>query len=400
MIFNLLSELTKVPDLKIIALSMNDGTLADKLNKAGIETYIIHENNNSFGRLFINARKLFKGRNIDIIHSHRYKENLLAALLSRSLRAKKLITTIHGLPELALADGSQGRITALKSNFYYFVLNKIFDKTVAVSHDIEHEIVRRYRFNRGKIEVIHNGIPVPTNTSAAQKIKKASNELFHIGTVGRMVRVKDFDLFLEVAAGMRKQNYHASFSILGDGPLKEHLIQKAKDLKIDDCVEFIEPMADPNPYYKSLDIYMNTSIHEGIPLSILEAMSHGVPVVAPRVGGIPEIISGPNEGMLVEKRTVDNFGNSCLMLITNKEVYDEMSEAGWKKVLSSFSSKAMMRSYLRTYESLGESADDGTLITRLRQYKHMTPVTPRRSVIGYQAFTEFEAFGVDIVVHL
>lgn len=350
MVYNLLSELKKEPGLKIIALSLNEGTLLDKLQTAKIETYIIPETSNSFISLCWKARKLFKDKKIDIIHSHRYKENLLAVFLSKSVRNIKLITTIHGLPEMALTGVNQGSLTVLKNKFNYFILKTIFDKIVSVSHEMKHGLVQRYRLNPEKIEVIHNGIPLPAIND--QGMNKSSNGPLHIGTVGRMVPVKDFDLFLEVAAEIKKRKEKVRFSILGDGPLKKHLVQKAKDLKIEDSVDFVAPMTDPAPYYNSLDIYMNTSIHEGIPLTILEAMSFIKPVIAPNVGGIPEIIDDGKSGVLVKNRSPQEFMHKSLSLINDEDTRTSISRMGRNKVEEEFSLSLMASSYSKMYHDV------------------------------------------------
>ena len=99
LIFNLLSSLQKYSDLNIIAISLNEGTLTQKLRENNIETYVIPENKYSFPKIFSKALYFLRHRKIDIIHAHRYKENLLALLLNRFFHSKGLITTIHGLPE-------------------------------------------------------------------------------------------------------------------------------------------------------------------------------------------------------------------------------------------------------------------------------------------------------------
>ena len=126
--------------------------------------------------------------------------------------------------------------------------------------------------------VSHNGIPVPRQVEAGGD---ASASEIHIGTVGRLVPVKDHALFLDTAAAIRCRGGRAWFSILGDGPLREALMRQAAEIGLDRFLEFLPPRPDPWMYHRSLDIYLNTSIHEGMPLSILEAMACGKPVVAP-----------------------------------------------------------------------------------------------------------------------
>ena len=348
MIFNLLNKLKDQPDMKMIALSLNEGILADKLRHAGIETHIIPEGKNSLAKVFARAFKLLRKRNIDIIHAHRYKENLLALLLTKSLGVKRLVSTLHGLSEPPCHTQNGGNSIGLKTRINYFVLNRFFTRVVVVSHDIKNVLIEKNGFHAGKVDVVHNGIDLPR--SPISRVPDSSSRFFHIGTVGRMVPVKDFNLFLEVAAEIKKHTDAVRFSILGDGPLKKQLIKRAHELKIGDCVQFLTPRQDPLSYYQSLDLYLNTSLHEGIPLSILEAMACGKPAVAPRVGGMPEIISNGEYGLLVEGREPERFVSSCMMLMNNRKLSLRMGESASKRIETYFSSFKMAESYRQVYQ--------------------------------------------------
>ena len=308
-------------------------------------------------------QKLLKKRKIDIIHSHRYKENLLGFLLAKAVGVKKLITTMHGLSEPPLAstyERNANKPVGFKTKIDYYMLNNHFTRVVAVSQEMKNTLIQKYGFKEEKVEVIYNGIPIPFAQRSMPSAPCSVPSSFHIGTVGRMVPVKDFNLFLEIAAEIMEQinsnfefrisnfkNIH--FSILGDGPLKDKLTQKAKDLKIDNCVEFLSPMPDPMPYYQSLDLYLNTSLHEGIPLSILEAMACGKPVVAPKVGGIPEIISHEENGVLIEAREPKKIADSCLRLMQDEDLRKNLGEDASKRIAEYFSNSKMAGCYQRLY---------------------------------------------------
>lgn len=347
MIFTLLKELKKDPSLKIIALSLNEGILVEKLREAGIDVSVISEKEHAFPAICFKAFRLLKGRKIDVIHSHRYKENLIALFFGKFVGAKRLVTTLHGLPE-PLYGNVDGR-AKWTAKINHFLTRHFFTSVVAVSHDIKKTLVDRYHFDLAKVEVIHNGLEMPKQ-SPAVLARTAGPRQFHIGTVGRMVPVKDFALFLKIVAEIGAQMKNVRFSILGEGPLKEELVQRAKILRVDDCVDFFSPVTDPFPYYRSLDIYLNTSLHEGIPMSILEAMACGVPVVAPKVGGIPEIISDEVEGVLIEGREPKGFVQACVKLVKNGDLRAAMGKSGLRRIASHFGSAATAASYRKVYE--------------------------------------------------
>ena len=194
MVFNLLNRLKDDPELEIIALSLNEGVLSDKLRRAGLETYVIPERKHSFTIIFLKAIGLLGKRRIDCIHTHRYKENLLGLLLSKVLGAKKLITTMHGMSEhrqsAGKGDDDDERLS-LSTKINYYMLKKQFTDVITVSNEMKETLTRKFGFTPENVKVIHNGIPFPQPLSLP-----VSTPFFHIGTVGRMVPIKDYDLFL------------------------------------------------------------------------------------------------------------------------------------------------------------------------------------------------------------
>jgi glycosyltransferase involved in cell wall biosynthesis len=346
MIFHLLNKLKDDASVQILALSLNNDTLAIKLRDIGVDTWVTPENQNGFLKIVFTARRLFKGKRIDIIHSHGYKEDILAFLLAKLLSVGRLIATLHGMPE-PLRNGQGSSLKArLIHGLDYGILGRYFTRIVPVSLEMKERLIREYRFSAEKIRVIHNGIAPPPDGLYPGPSDGGS---FHIGTVGRLVPVKDFDLFLEVAAHMKGSDEGVKFSILGDGPLKEHLVRRARELGIEACVEFLAARPDPFPYYRSLHLFLNTSLHEGIPLTVLEAMACGLPVVAPRVGGIPEVIEDGRQGLLVEQRTPADFARSCLEIIRSEGLRAAMGSSARERFADHFSSSRMASSYLDLY---------------------------------------------------
>jgi len=345
MIFNLLKHLKEYPGLDLLAFSLNEGTLSQKLQEVGIKTYVVREDKYNFFQIYKRIFRVLKSRGVDVIHSHRYKENLIALLLHPFFTSARLLATIHGLPESL--PGKKGLKSNGISRLNLFILRNYFSRIIAVSEEMKKALVQKLGFSPGKIQVIHNGIGLPPEIGAI------SQNGFHIGTTGRMVPVKDYQLFLDVAAIVGKEAPHIRFSILGNGPLKDQLRKKATELHaLDGHVNLVPPQPDPFPYYNSLDLYLNTSLHEGLPMSILEAMACGKPVIAPNVGGIPEIISHTQEGFLVEERKPEDFAHACLSLVRNRALRNQMGQAAREKIAKSFSASKMAQSYYEFYMSI------------------------------------------------
>jgi glycosyltransferase involved in cell wall biosynthesis len=349
MIATLLTSLKRDPNFHIVALALNEGTLVSRLRDAGIELYVIPEDKIGFLGIVRKAYGLLKDRSIDIIHSHRYKEDIVALLLARRMGIDRLVATIHGLQEAGHRMSSRRRYEGLKARIDNFLLGRYFSRMIAVSEEMRQTLVKQHGYSRSNLDVIYNGI---ANVDRLDRHYVERKSEFHIGTVGRAVPIKDFGLFLEIAVEVRKRSKRVCFSILGDGPLRKQLMDRAKALTVADAVEFLAPRPDPTSYYQSLDLYLNTSIHEGIPMSILEAMAMGLPVVAPRVGGIPEMIDHEEEGSLVDSRRAVDFADACLRLIGDEGLRRKLGDKAFYRVRKQFSSEEMTRAYARMYQEL------------------------------------------------
>jgi len=345
-IFSLLRELNESASLRMVALSLNEGILTEKLRAAGVPTHVIPESRHSFAAILLRAARLFKGKRIAGIHSHRYKENLLAWLLARRIGANNVLTTIHGLPEPANGTPREARAARWRSRLDY-ALVKRFRCAVAVSEEMKATLIRQHGFRPERLRVIHNGAALP---SPPEDPECASGGYFHIGTVARLVPVKGLDLFLNAAAAIRREAPHVRFSILGDGPLRGELMQKAADLRLDECVKFLAPRPDPTAFYRTLHVYLNTSLHEGIPLSVIEAMACGTPVVSSAVGGIPEIVRDEQDGFLIRPRDADLFSRRCLSLMRDDGLRRSMGRHASTRARSHFSVSAMAGAYSSLYD--------------------------------------------------
>lgn len=349
MVFHLIDRLAADPNARVTALAQNEGVLAAKLRERGIQVVVVPEASTSFVGAVRKAFSAIRSQHFDVVHTHRYKENLLGFCLSKLLHVKVLVATMHGMPESPIAQRGRPRGLGVTAKGNHLLLRHAFSKVVVVSDDMRKVLVDRHGFASTDLEVIHNGITVPAAVESAEKREAGP---LRIGTVGRFVPVKDYALFLEVAAAIAREAPDVRFSLLGDGPLKEDLRRKAENLGIGELVEFREPVPDPMSYYGSLDLYLSTSVHEGIPLSILEAMACGRPVVAPRVGGIPEIVSSDAEGCLVDSRRPEDFARVCLQLLGDRRRSIAMGRAARERVQSAFSDRAMADAYRDLYRGL------------------------------------------------
>jgi glycosyltransferase involved in cell wall biosynthesis len=359
-IYNLLSCLGRAPELRVVALGLNEGRLTARLREAGITTFVVPEARHTPIGILWRAARLLRHERVTVIHSHRYKENVLAWLLAKRLGVTELVSTMHGLPESPSRRGTDIQKLGRWQRFDQLLLRNRFTSVVAVSDEMKRALVGRYGFREAQIRVIRNGGKFPADLSPAP----SPGESFHIGTVGRMVPIKGLDLFLEVAARLRRRVRGVRFSILGDGPLREELARQATALGIADAVTFEAHRPDPFGYYRSLDLYLNTSVHEGLPLSVVEAMACGKPIVSAAVGGIPEIVEHGKDGYLVEGRDPAVFAECCLSLMRDPVLWSDMATRAASTAHNRLSAGAMAEAYRRLYGELGPRRHPSGIVAR------------------------------------
>jgi len=345
MAYYLLKGLKGYNKLSLSAILLNKGKLDEEIRKQGIRVYVVEEHNKSFFNILMDIRNIIKKLSPDVLHSHRYKENIIAFLISRSIRGLKLIATQHGLPEVN--RGSTSLKHRMISRWNLFMLSKYFYRVVVVSQDIKELFEKKIKFDYKKISIIHNGIMI---TDIPPKLDNRGT--FVIGSAGRVFPVKDYPFMVEIANEVLKKTKDISFQLAGDGPDRPRLEALIKRYGIDRQFVLKGHLSDMSEFYKGLNLYLNTSIHEGIPMSILEAMAHGLPVIAQNVGGLHEIVDDGIQGYLVNEKDPGAFADKCILLYKNKVLWKKMSQAAREKVARNFSVPNMAQQYHNLYTSV------------------------------------------------
>lgn len=340
MTFSLLKGLSRFKEFELFVVVLNSGKLSQKIQSLGIPVFIIEEHKYSFFKLVLQIKKIVQHIAPDIVHSHRYKENLISFINWKFHPGCRLIATQHGMPE----EFGKNKIKAQMVNHFNFLLLSFgFDKMVVVSGDMKKKLIRKYGFNKNDIDVIRNGVG---EVIAKAEIK---DKKFVIGSAGRLSPIKDYPLLIEIAKAMVKVNDQVIFKLAGDGPEKSRLCHMVQRYGLEKQFEFLGQLEDMEAFYNTLDVYLNTSLHEGIPMTILEAMARGIPVVAPDVGGIREIIQDGADGFMVKERDASNFAEKCLYLCREKKVYRKMSICAVKKIEEKFTMHHMADQYYQLY---------------------------------------------------
>jgi glycosyltransferase involved in cell wall biosynthesis len=173
-----------------------------------------------------------------------------------------------------------------------------------------------------------------------------------VGIVGRIFPIKNHVLFLQAAARIAARDPAARFVIVGDGPLRFALERQARELQIAERVVFTGWRRDLVRIYADLDVLVVSSDNEGTPVSAIEAMAAGCPVAATRVGGLPDLITDGESGLLVPPRDAACLANAVSRILTDGEFAQSLGRNGRNAVRRRFGIKRLIRDIDRLYNEL------------------------------------------------
>ncbi len=351
--FTLLKALYNEPSLDLSAIILNPGKLAWQLENLGIDVTVLDESKDNFIQLRRKIVEILGGANIDIIHSHRYKENVLAALVKNRCGIKCLVQTIHGISESSrgFAMYKARAYTAVNRSF----TKRYFDKIITVSNDIEQRLQKNLPPSR--LITIHNAIdpqaikPAKT-TDAIRREFNIDNNTPLIGSTGRMVPVKAYDLFLKMAQVILENRPDVRFMLVGDGPLRQSLQELSVRLKIADKVIFAGFRDDIMDVMNAFDIFVISSYHEGVPMALLEVMSLKKAIISTAVGGIVEVIEDGVSGLLVKPNSVVALAEVCIEVLNNSELKSTLEDGARTRIEEEFNIDGQSKKILELYREL------------------------------------------------
>ena len=241
------------------------------------------------------------------------------------------------------------------SRWHYGLDSLLADRMIAVS-----DYVRRFTIDNfplmqpEKFVVIRNGIHCRQfeNVAGAAELRASlgiSADAPVIGFVGRLTEQKGVAYLIDATRDLVKTSPEARIVIVGEGDLAEELRARAKDLP---QVIFAGFQRDIPRYLAMFDIFVLPSLWEGLPMSILEAMASGKPVVATGVSGTPEVVVDNATGFVVEPKNVPQLQERLSELVRDKELRRKMGAAGRERVVAEFSAEGMVRATEALYEKL------------------------------------------------
>lgn len=296
--------------------------------------------------------KIRQGR-YTIVHTHSSKAGILGRWAARLAGVPIIVHTPHG----HVFYGYYERVPT----YLFIVLERltarITDKIITLTEAGIREHVERRIAPREKFISIHSGVDLapytelPPDPAAARKRFGLSPDCLVVGSVGRFEPVKGYDILLRAAGLLRTRQPKVQFLLAGEGEEAPHLKRLAEELQVDDRVFFPGWQQELPHVLSALDLFVLPSRNEGMGRVLVQAMAMGTPIVATRVGGIPEVLGEGETGLLVAPDDPIELAAAIERLLTDRELAGKIGEAGRRRA-SAYSADKMVADIESLYDTL------------------------------------------------
>lgn len=320
----------------VVSLYRCDTILTKKLNNAKIPVYYLDKKPGLDLNCIPKLRKLIREQHPDVIHTHIHAlKYAFAASLGLGI---PMLRTIHSIASQdAEADTSINR----------FLFLHRFVTPVAISDAIAQTVSEYYRIPSHDIPVVLNGVDFSRSKPKQSYALQSPAQLIH---VGRFCEVKNHECILHALAALKEKGCFPHLKLFGSGELLDTIRSLSHSLGLSDQVEFCGLTDNIYPYLSDADIFLLPSKWEGIPMSIIEAMGTGLPIIAANVGGIPDMLTDRKSGILISP-DAQSLSSALTELLADADLRQHLGQAA-KQASAAFSAEAMANDYLTLYQKL------------------------------------------------
>ncbi len=325
------------------------------LEEAGIEVRYLGKRPGFDYRMYYRLPPVLKECRPDIVHTHLH---VLRYALPFLLLCKKvsLLHTVHNLAEREI----EPRLRWLQ----HYALNHGV-VPVAVAEEVALSVEHLYGIQRCR--VISNGIPTDRYARPQTPRKEwraregfGENDVLFV-CVARFAPQKNHALLLRAFAQRPASDPNAHLVLVGDGTLREKLEEQVNNLGLARQVHFLGLRTDIPDVLGAMDVFVLSSDYEGNPLSVMEAMAAGLPIVSTAAGGVPDLFESGKEGLIVQPGDVQGLSNSMSFLLGNRELRQSLGMAAPRRARENFDVATMAQAYQEFYENL---VDDSHRLNR------------------------------------
>ena len=331
------------------------GRLAADAERSGIKVHAFEKPGGpSPGIVFKIARQLRIDRP-DVLHSHNHLVHHYGVVAGKLAGVPVLVNTRHGSERVMSSSPTGSFVSTIpvdrRSDLIYRATLPFVDSVVLISEATRRFYVQHRGVPASKARVILNGAHLEKFLHSPAH-PGGSPPRVRFGTAARLVPVKDHYTLLRAFATVVREIPHAQLAIAGDGPLRQELEAFTRKLNLTQRVTFIGALPDTPKFLSELDVFVLSSLSEGMPISLLEAMAAGLPIVSTRAGGVDEVAIEGKNAFISEPADVDGLARAMIKMASRSDLA-EMGALGREKVKTGFRIENSWAEYHKLFLSLG-----------------------------------------------
>lgn len=331
----------------IVCIDGNVGEIGKQLEKSGVPIEVLNRKQGFDLSLVRSLHRLIRNLGIDIVHCHQYTPYVYGWMASVTTGVK-VVFTEHGRFH---PDRYRTKAKLINPVMAHFT-----DKLVAISEATRGALARYEFMPHGKIDVIYNGIEGmrrdEVSVSRLRNTLGIAQDTFVVGTVSRLDPVKNQGMMLNAFKAFHQKNPESCLLLVGDGPERQKLEQQVIRLGLQNQVIFTGFISQPEDYLAAMDLFLLSSHTEGTSMTLLEAMSLGLPAVVTNVGGNPEIVEDGRTGLVTPPDDSKAFFEAMERIFRDRGLYQQISCEAQKAFMDRFSAKSMSDKYAACYSQL------------------------------------------------
>lgn len=321
------------------------GELATVIEAAGIPVRVVRIRHRTLLVSLPRLARWLRREKVVVLHSHMYWAALWGRIAGRLGGVPIMVNTVHG-PEL----WKNRRQVAIER-----WLNRWTARHIAVARDGMEIRLRRERVAQNRIVLIPNGVALPELPRSPERVRAAratlglSADTPVCGSVGRLVVEKGYTHLLEALSLARREIPDLRWLSIGDGPLKSDLVARAEALGLQDAIIWAGLRQDVESLLPAMDLWVMSSVEEGLPVALLEAMGSACPIIATRIGGIPDAVDDGREALLVPVGDPAAMAAAMVALVRDPARAKSMGERARERASKQYSIESVARRIEQVY---------------------------------------------------
>ena len=322
--------------VKIVSLYSSHTSITEKLTQLGVEIFFLDKKPGLDLSIIKKLKDIFKKERPDVVHSHLDSIKYIT-IATRKMNIPICVHTVHNMADKEL--DAMGRLWVKR----FYKNHQIIP--IALSKIIQESIVNVYGISSDDIPIIVNGIDL---SNCLQKRDYNISDTIKILHIGRFSEQKNHKGLIDVFKIFHTAKPNSILELIGDGYMMDTIKEYVSANNLEDAVSFLGVKSNVFEYINKADIFLLPSLYEGVPITLIEAMGTGIPIVATKVGGIPNMLSN-NENALLTSTDAQEIANKLIMLADNFQLRKKLGQNAYIGS-KEFSSEEMARQYIEIYQ--------------------------------------------------